>query len=242
MLTIPPKAAGVWFLAITQPADDHTTPDVLGIMPNLAAAVDLILDPFGESEDRPEDYRVIEDAKGFDVEVAGDLWGRVERVEFPRPPHPNIGQDPHLRVGQAIYNLVADYIPASIRPVGSDLDPFYRDDRVMAFLKWALDLLTARQPAPVPCEGDVWTDIIAEAETAAPDSVEDFRARRAVGVARYGVPLQRNNGRDHLQDLKEELLDAVAYAYAADRSDIVQGAVGLLRALRDGPVPGVAAC
>lgn len=39
----------------------------------------------------------------------------------------------------------------------------------------------------------------------------DIEARRQLGISRYGMPLQAGNGRDALQDLYEELLDACAY-------------------------------
>ena len=39
----------------------------------------------------------------------------------------------------------------------------------------------------------------------------DMQARKALGVSRYGMALQANNGRDALPDLYEELLDASAY-------------------------------
>lgn len=41
--------------------------------------------------------------------------------------------------------------------------------------------------------------------------IEDIRARVAVGVERYGTPLQANNGRDPRVDLYQELLDATMY-------------------------------
>lgn len=41
--------------------------------------------------------------------------------------------------------------------------------------------------------------------------IEDIEARKAVGLERYGTLLQANNGRDSLQDLYEELLDAATY-------------------------------
>lgn len=40
----------------------------------------------------------------------------------------------------------------------------------------------------------------------------DLQARKALGIRRYGQPLQANNGRDALRDHYEELLDACAYA------------------------------
>lgn len=39
----------------------------------------------------------------------------------------------------------------------------------------------------------------------------DLEARTAKGVQTYGAPLMTHNGRDALQDLYEELLDALQY-------------------------------
>jgi len=44
---------------------------------------------------------------------------------------------------------------------------------------------------------------------------EDLEKRLALGIQRYGQPLQAHNGRDPLQDLYEELLDAAVYAKQA---------------------------
>lgn len=40
----------------------------------------------------------------------------------------------------------------------------------------------------------------------------DLRARRDLGISRYGTALQPHNGRDMLRDLYEELIDAAVYA------------------------------
>lgn len=69
------------------------------------------------------------------------------------------------------------------------------------------------QPAPKPAQGDVWAEIIND--TIDPVLLPLYNARREMGIVKYGTPLQRGNGRDHLVDLREELLDAVAYATAA---------------------------
>lgn len=64
------------------------------------------------------------------------------------------------------------------------------------------------EPPPAPAEGDVWAELIRDAEAAGMvDLAEMFRARRAFGIEKYGVPLQRGNGRDHVVDLQQELLD-----------------------------------
>ena len=77
-----------------------------------------------------------------------------------------------------------------------------------------------RQAAPVPGEGDVWAEVIADGErrgSIPPRVLDLMRERRQVGIDRYGVPLQRGNGRDGLRDLLEELLDAVAYSALCGR-------------------------
>lgn len=41
--------------------------------------------------------------------------------------------------------------------------------------------------------------------------IEDMKKRDEMGRKEYGVPLTPNNGRDSLQDVYEELLDAAVY-------------------------------
>lgn len=41
--------------------------------------------------------------------------------------------------------------------------------------------------------------------------LQDMLARKMIGIQRYGTPLQPHNGRDMMQDLYEELLDACNY-------------------------------
>ena len=51
---------------------------------------------------------------------------------------------PHLRLGQAVFNLAHLLYPyPTSRLVGTELDPFYDDSRVEAFLK-ELELQTSR--------------------------------------------------------------------------------------------------
>lgn len=57
------------------------------------------------------------------------------------------------------------------------------------------------QPAPVLREGvDVQSLVIADVE-----------ARREMGIAKYGTPLQAHNGRDALMDAYQEALDLACY-------------------------------
>ncbi len=52
----------------------------------------------------------------------------------------------------------------------------------------------------------------------APDTVDlviaDLIERKAMGVAKYGMPHRAGNGRDHLVDLAQELMDALVYLRA----------------------------
>lgn len=41
--------------------------------------------------------------------------------------------------------------------------------------------------------------------------LEDIEARKQLGIRKYGTALQAHNGRDMLQDLYEEILDAAIY-------------------------------
>ena len=49
--------------------------------------------------------------------------------------------------------------------------------------------------------------------------IKDLLARDEVGQKKYGESLRPNNGRDNLQDLYEELLDAACYIKNAMRSE-----------------------
>ncbi len=57
------------------------------------------------------------------------------------------------------------------------------------------------QPAPKKTEGAHIADLVCV----------DIRYRKEQGIKKYGTPLQAGNGRDALQDLYEELLDACQY-------------------------------
>lgn len=93
-------------------------------------------------------------------------------------------------------------------------------DHLRRLLKMAERAGPRRQAAPVPGEGDVWAEVIADGErkqSIPPRVLDLMRERRQVGIDRYGVPLQRGNGRDGMRDLLEELLDAVAYSALCGR-------------------------
>lgn len=50
-----------------------------------------------------------------------------------------------------------------------------------------------------------------------PGLAECMREREALGLARYGVPLDPFDGRDWLAEAREELADAIVYLTAAQR-------------------------
>lgn len=82
------------------------------------------------------------------------------------------------------------------------------------------------QPPPTTAAGDVWQEVIDD--EADPQLRAVFTARRAFGFERYGTPLQRDNGRDHVADMLDEAVDLVAYARAARRPDVEAIARGLV--------------
>jgi hypothetical protein len=57
------------------------------------------------------------------------------------------------------------------------------------------------QPLPVAHDGAIVQDAVCA----------DIQARKQVGIARYGTPLQPHNGRDALRDAYEEALDLACY-------------------------------
>jgi hypothetical protein len=72
----------------------------------------------------------------------------------------------------------------------------------------------------------VWAEVIAD--TADPTLRALFEARRQFGIDKYKRPLQRDNGRDHENDLRQELADAIVYARAADLPDMERALTALL--------------
>jgi hypothetical protein len=77
------------------------------------------------------------------------------------------------------------------------------------------------QPAPQNQDGPLlWPMIISELGESELDRLlaADMLARHEFGVAKYGVPLVANNGRDHLRDAYEEALDCVVYLRAEYQS------------------------
>lgn len=74
--------------------------------------------------------------------------------------------------------------------------------------------LLTPQPLPLPTEGDVWAEVIA-------DTIPDdpllplFVARREFGFAKYKQHLGRGNGRDFRADAMQEAMDGIAYCRGA---------------------------
>ena len=82
-------------------------------------------------------------------------------------------------------------------------------------LEIAIDLLRDSNPL---LQGDEYNDAI----------VIDLEKRAKVGSAKYGTPLQTNNGRNALLDLYEEMLDAYMYAVQfAEETGSVQKSVSI---------------
>lgn len=67
------------------------------------------------------------------------------------------------------------------------------------------------QPDPIPDTGDVWAEVIADTPTTDP-LYPLFLERRRMGIAKYGTPLGRGNGRDFRADAIQEAMDGIAYA------------------------------
>lgn len=57
------------------------------------------------------------------------------------------------------------------------------------------------EPAPIPNDGPSMHDLV----------IDDMRSRKQFGLAKYGTPLQAQNGRDPLRDAYEEVLDLAVY-------------------------------
>jgi hypothetical protein len=103
-------------------------------------------------------------------------------------------------------------------------------DRLRAELSAAraVAAILERQASPVPGHDDVWEEVIADlvARDVPASLIRRCRDRRAIGIARYGQPLSRDDGRDHRRDLDEELLDAAAYAWALGQTDVSRVLLG----------------
>lgn len=88
------------------------------------------------------------------------------------------------------------------------------------------DLAARDQPAPAGGAGDVWAEVLRDRPHDPARAI--YAGRRELGIARYGQPLRRGDGRDHWRDLVEELADAVAYARAVEDRELEERVVGCL--------------
>jgi hypothetical protein len=72
--------------------------------------------------------------------------------------------------------------------------------------------------------------------------IEDIEARKAVGISRYGTPLQSFNGRNVDQDLYEELIDATTYLRQrlVERHALNEAVTDLARLLDGADIPAEA--
>lgn len=61
------------------------------------------------------------------------------------------------------------------------------------------------QPAPTPTDEPSAHDLV----------IAELEKRKAFGIAKYGVTLQAGNGRDHLRDALDEVLDLAVYLMCA---------------------------
>jgi hypothetical protein len=76
------------------------------------------------------------------------------------------------------------------------------------------------QPLPTPNDGPSMHDLV----------IKDMEDRKAFGLRKYGALLQANNGRDALQDLYDELLDAIVYVRQLQQEGITR-----VHVMQDGP-------
>lgn len=85
------------------------------------------------------------------------------------------------------------------------------------------NLIATPQPAPVDADGDVMQELI---DSLSPGRTREVLVeRRRFGIEKYGKPVQRGNGRDHLWDLAQEFADAAVYGLAANKHVLVQIAI-----------------
>ena len=90
-------------------------------------------------------------------------------------------------------------------------------------------MIAPDQPPPKPSAGDAWQELIDSGLL--PDTLHPAAAeRRQIGIERYGQPLQRGDGRNHLVDALQEALDLVVYLYAARAPEpVLMAAIELAR-------------
>jgi len=153
----------------------------------------------------------------------GDLSERYEPADPPLDPEWYYACAPcgHWQVESA---------PLTWRSDGRSLALVAEIDRLRAELAAAraVSAILERQADPVPGTDDVWEEVIGDliVRHGPPALIQRCRERRAIGIARYGQPLSRHDGRDHRRDLDEELLDAAAYAWAISHPNLARVLLG----------------
>jgi len=94
-----------------------------------------------------------------------------------------------------------ELIPALSKEALAGLNPMQKIGEFLAAGRTKGSTAVSAQPAPVDQGRASAHDLVAA----------DLAERKAFGLAKYGQTLQAHNGRDTLQDLYEELLDATCY-------------------------------
>lgn len=91
------------------------------------------------------------------------------------------------------------------------------------------------QPPPIANDGPSMHDLVIENLQEMGERphivklvVDDMKARKLIGLARYGTMLQANNGRDAIIDAYQEAMDLCCYTQQA----IAEGERGLVGVLR----------
>jgi hypothetical protein len=97
-----------------------------------------------------------------------------------------------------------------------------------------MSIANTYEPPPSPGRGDVWLDAIEILRDGVcpQDLIELCKERRAFGIAKYGTPLQYDNGRDPVNDAMQELLDLIAYLTQADKVELLPLVVDIYDALK----------
>jgi hypothetical protein len=122
----------------------------------------------------------------------------------------------------------ADFV--TLAPVEFTLDCFWGVDGKPVYTLDAHPSLTGQQAAPQPGRGDMWQQVLDRYQAQLhPAVLELFSQRRELGIAKYGVPLQANNGRSIFKDLVQETLDRIAYAEqaATERPELAEVMLGI---------------
>lgn len=113
------------------------------------------------------------------------------------------------KVGESVYSIATSYgVQApSVRRILEHAGIEIRTRAQAAALRHHPELAETLEQR----EGDQPLPVINDHTDIQSMVIADIEARRQVGISRYGTALQPFNGRDALQDLYEELIDAAMY-------------------------------